>query len=152
MRLLIAAGGTGGHIYPALAVARSLDANPDAPELRWIGGHRGLESSLVPAAGIPLRRLTARSLRTTEAEVHAVLEAVRNYASTALDALLGGHTVDFWTVWGPWVDLASGLAFEPLRLCLLAVAFRRCLELFQQRPHAIARAGATAPATAVVAG
>ena len=67
MRLLIAAGGTGGHIYPALAVARSLRARaPDAPELRWLGGHRGLEATLVPAAGIPLRRLAARSLRTTE--------------------------------------------------------------------------------------
>ncbi|MEP6639876.1 MAG: UDP-N-acetylglucosamine--N-acetylmuramyl-(pentapeptide) pyrophosphoryl-undecaprenol N-acetylglucosamine transferase [Chloroflexota bacterium] len=77
MRLLIAAGGTGGHIYPALAVARSLSASPEAPELRWLGGHRGLEASLVPAAGIPLRRLAARSLRTTEADVHAVLDPVR---------------------------------------------------------------------------
>ncbi len=77
MRVLIAAGGTGGHIYPALAVARSLSADPDAPELRWLGGHRGLESSLVPAAGIPLRRLAARSLRTTEADVHAVLDPIR---------------------------------------------------------------------------
>ena len=60
MRLLIAAGGTGGHIYPALAVARSLrDRHADAPELRWLGGHRGLEATLVPAAGIPLRRLAA---------------------------------------------------------------------------------------------
>ena len=67
MRLLIAAGGTGGHIYPALAVARSLRASPEAPELRWLGGHRGLEANLVPAAGIPLRRLAARSLRTTDA-------------------------------------------------------------------------------------
>ena len=77
MRLLIAAGGTGGHIYPALAVARSLRASPEAPELRWLGGHRGLEATLVPAAGIPLRRLAARSLRTTEADVHAVLDPIR---------------------------------------------------------------------------
>ncbi len=77
MRLLIAAGGTGGHIYPALAVARSLNTGPDAPELRWLGGQRGLEESLVPAAGIPLRRLTARSLRTTEADIHAVLDPIR---------------------------------------------------------------------------
>jgi UDP-N-acetylglucosamine--N-acetylmuramyl-(pentapeptide) pyrophosphoryl-undecaprenol N-acetylglucosamine transferase len=77
MRLLIAAGGTGGHIYPALAVARSLSASPEAPELRWLGGHRGLEATLVPAAGIPLRRLAARSLRTTEADVHAVLDPIR---------------------------------------------------------------------------
>jgi UDP-N-acetylglucosamine--N-acetylmuramyl-(pentapeptide) pyrophosphoryl-undecaprenol N-acetylglucosamine transferase len=77
MRLLIVGGGTGGHIYPALAVARSLRARPDPPQLRWLGGHRGLEASLVPAAGIPLTRLAARSLRTTEADVHAVLDPIR---------------------------------------------------------------------------
>ena len=48
MRLLIAGGGTGGHIYPALAVARSLRAPAGAPELGWLGGHRGLEAGLVP--------------------------------------------------------------------------------------------------------
>jgi UDP-N-acetylglucosamine--N-acetylmuramyl-(pentapeptide) pyrophosphoryl-undecaprenol N-acetylglucosamine transferase len=77
MRLLIAAGGTGGHIYPALAVARSLRARPDAPALHCHGGQRGLEASLVPAAGMPLTRLAARSLRTTEADVHAVLDPIR---------------------------------------------------------------------------
>jgi UDP-N-acetylglucosamine--N-acetylmuramyl-(pentapeptide) pyrophosphoryl-undecaprenol N-acetylglucosamine transferase len=77
MRLLIAAGGTGGHIYPALAVARSLRNGPEPPELRWLGGHRGLEAAIVPAAGIPLRRLAARSLRTTDVDVHAVLDPVR---------------------------------------------------------------------------
>ena len=53
MRSLIVGGGTGGHIYPALAVARSLRGRPDAPELRWLGGHRGLEATLVPPSGIP---------------------------------------------------------------------------------------------------
>jgi UDP-N-acetylglucosamine--N-acetylmuramyl-(pentapeptide) pyrophosphoryl-undecaprenol N-acetylglucosamine transferase len=77
MRLLIAAGGTGGHIYPALAVARSLNATPDAPGLGWLGGHRGLEANIVPPAGIPVRRLVARSLRTTEFDVHAVLDPIR---------------------------------------------------------------------------
>ena len=65
--------------------------------------------------------------------VYAVLDAVGNYAETALNALLGGRQSDFWTTWGPWIDLALVLPFEPLRLCLLAVAFRRCLELFHQR-------------------
>ena len=61
MRLLIAGGGTGGHIYPALAVASSLRARPDAAELSWLGGHRGLEATIVPAARIPFRRLALRS-------------------------------------------------------------------------------------------
>ena len=81
MRILIAGGGTGGHIYPALAVARSLHARPDAPELAWLGGHRGLEASLVPPTGIPLQRLVLRSLRTTEADVHAVTDPLRLGAS-----------------------------------------------------------------------
>jgi UDP-N-acetylglucosamine--N-acetylmuramyl-(pentapeptide) pyrophosphoryl-undecaprenol N-acetylglucosamine transferase len=81
MRLLIAGGGTGGHIYPALAVARSLRERPDPPELRWLGGHRGLEASLVPDAGIRLTRLAARSLRTTAADVHAVTDPIRLGAS-----------------------------------------------------------------------
>ena len=61
MRLLIAGGGTGGHIYPALAVARSLrDPRRNRGRevaLSWLGGHRGLEASLVKAARIPFRRL-----------------------------------------------------------------------------------------------
>ena len=74
MRLLIAGGGTGGHIYPALAVARSLRARAGAPELGWLGGHRGLERDIVPAAGIPLRRLLLRSLRSAGRDVHLVLD------------------------------------------------------------------------------
>lgn len=77
MRLLIVGGGTGGHIYPALAVARSLSARPDAPEVRWLGGHRGLEATIVPPAGIPMRRLAARSLRTATLDVHAILDPIR---------------------------------------------------------------------------
>ena len=77
MRLLIAGGGTGGHIFPALAVARSLRARPDAPELSWVGGHRGLEASLVPPAGLELRRLVLRSLRTVDRDVHLVLDPLR---------------------------------------------------------------------------
>ena len=57
MRILVAAGGTGGHIYPALAVLRSLAARQADLEVRWLGGRRGLESSIVPAAGYRLDRL-----------------------------------------------------------------------------------------------
>jgi UDP-N-acetylglucosamine--N-acetylmuramyl-(pentapeptide) pyrophosphoryl-undecaprenol N-acetylglucosamine transferase len=81
MLVVIAAGGTGGHIYPALAVARSLQARPEPPELAWIGGRRGLEAELVPPSGIPLRRLAARSLRSVGRDVHLVLDPLRLAAS-----------------------------------------------------------------------
>lgn len=81
MRLLIAGGGTGGHIYPALAVANALRRPPDQPELEWIGGRRGLEDRLVPPTGIRLRRLVLRSLRSVQRDVHLVLDPVRLAAS-----------------------------------------------------------------------
>lgn len=81
MRVLIAAGGTGGHIYPALAVARSLRTRLEPPELAWIGGRRGLEAALVPPSGIPFRRLLVRSLRSTGRDIHLVLDPLRLAAS-----------------------------------------------------------------------
>lgn len=77
MRVLIVAGGTGGHVYPALAVARSLRALPEAPELAWIGGRRGIEGRLVPEEGIPFRRLALRSLRSVQLDLHLVLDPLR---------------------------------------------------------------------------
>src|SRR4051794_22876929 len=77
MRLLIAGGGTGGHIYPALAVATSLRRRTDPPELAWVGGRRGLEDRLVPPAGIPLPRLLLRSPRSVERDVHLILHPIR---------------------------------------------------------------------------
>ena len=81
MRILIAGGGSGGHIHPALAVARALREGPAPVELAWVGGRRGLERELVPAAGFPLTRLWLRSLRSTELSVHAVLDPLRLGAS-----------------------------------------------------------------------
>ena len=49
---------------------------PDV-ELRWIGGRRGLEAGLVPPEGIELDRLWLRSLRSTEASIHALLDPLR---------------------------------------------------------------------------
>lgn len=77
MRILIAAGGTGGHIYPALAVARSLRERFADAEFRWLGGHRGLEASIVPAAGYQLDRLALRSLRTVDMSIHTVVDPMR---------------------------------------------------------------------------
>jgi len=50
-------------------------------EVRWIGGRRGLESTLVPEAGIPLTRLWLRSLRVVDRSVNAALDPLRLAAS-----------------------------------------------------------------------
>ncbi len=58
---LIMAGGTGGHVYPALAVALGLLERGWAVE--WVGTARGLEARVVPAHGIRLHTLPVRGLR-----------------------------------------------------------------------------------------
>ncbi|WP_152365141.1 hypothetical protein [Microlunatus speluncae] len=67
--------------------------------------------------------------------VYAVHQILNNYAHVLVQSIVGGHDITFWVTWGPVWDLLYGLPFEPLRLCLLAVAFRRCLELFRARAH-----------------
>lgn len=60
-RILIAAGGTGGHIFPALAVAQELKRRGWHAE--WVGSDRGLESRLIPVHGIGLHILRFAGLR-----------------------------------------------------------------------------------------
>ena len=62
MRVLIAGGGTGGHIIPALAVARELVARHDT-EILFVGTARGLESRLVPEAGFNLKLVDVGQLK-----------------------------------------------------------------------------------------
>ena len=62
MRILISGGGTGGHIYPALAVARELQTRYHA-EILYLGDANGLETQIVPAAGLPMATITAGKLR-----------------------------------------------------------------------------------------
>ena len=59
--ILIMAGGTGGHVYPALAVARALQAS--SREIVWLGTHRGLEARIIPEAGIDMEWISVKGLR-----------------------------------------------------------------------------------------
>lgn len=60
-RVLIMAGGTGGHVFPALAVAEVLRSR--AVEVEWIGTERGIEARLVPAALFKLNLIPIKGLR-----------------------------------------------------------------------------------------
>ena len=63
IRLLVAAGGTGGHLYPALAVAERFRALVEGAAVTFVGTERGLESRIVPTAGYPLEYVRAAPLR-----------------------------------------------------------------------------------------
>src|SRR5258708_4703642 len=62
MRALIAAGGTGGHIYPALAVANEIKRRDAASVVRFVGTAHGLETRLVPQAGYELSLIESAGL------------------------------------------------------------------------------------------
>src|SRR5882724_12781057 len=97
MRAILAGGGTGGHVIPALAIANQLKKTYHA-ECLFIGTARGIENRLVPAAGFPLRLVRVGALKNvslmTRAKTafdlpRAVWDAGRMLAEFAPDVVIG---------------------------------------------------------------
>ena len=97
LRILIAGGGTGGHLYPGIAVAEEVTATPGAQAV-FVGTPRGLETKLVPKAGFPLelikvsglKRMGVRGLLTGLSRLpRALLESRRILARHRPDVVLG---------------------------------------------------------------
>ena len=72
MKVLLAGGGTGGHINPALAIASIIKKHDPSAEFLFVGTPNGMEARLVPAAGYPMetmhvagfqRKLTLKNIR-----------------------------------------------------------------------------------------
>ena len=99
VRVVIAGGGTGGHVYPGLAIAEALVSIRPQAEVLFVGGG-GLERRVVPQAGWPFRRVAARAWprRLTWSLPWAMLLTV---AGTAQAALLLQR-------WRPQVVVATG--------------------------------------------
>jgi UDP-N-acetylglucosamine--N-acetylmuramyl-(pentapeptide) pyrophosphoryl-undecaprenol N-acetylglucosamine transferase len=86
MKLLIAGGGTGGHVFPAIAIAREWLSRGSDRQVVLVGTERGLEKKLVPEAGLPLETLRVAGLKGKTG-----LTLVRNLAMLGLgvkDALV----------------------------------------------------------------
>lgn len=63
MKLLIAGGGTGGHLFPGIAVAEEFLSRDQANEVLFVGTERGIEARVVPAAGYGLELISAAGIR-----------------------------------------------------------------------------------------
>ncbi len=61
--IIITGGGTGGHIYPALAFLKYLEKVEPDTEVLYIGTKKGLEAKIVPQAGIKLKTVDIQGLR-----------------------------------------------------------------------------------------
>ncbi len=97
MRAILAGGGTGGHVIPALAIANELKKHY-AAEMLFIGTARGIENRLVPAAGYPLQLVRVGALKNvslmTRAKTafdlpRAVWSAARMLNEFAPDVVIG---------------------------------------------------------------
>jgi len=62
VRFLITGGGTGGHIYPALAIADEIKRTHPSAEILYVGTKKGLESELVPKAGYKFETIRVKGM------------------------------------------------------------------------------------------
>jgi len=118
MRILVSGGGTGGHIYPALAVARELQKTYGA-EILYLGDADGLETRLVPQAGFKLvtvhagrlhRYWSARTVRDLARVPVGFLEARRHVRAFAPHAVFTS---------GGYVAVPAGFAARRMHIPLL---------------------------------
>ena len=122
MRAILAGGGTGGHVIPALAIANELKKSYGA-EVLFIGTARGIENRLVPAAGFPLQLVRVGALKNvsliTRAKTafdlpRAVWDAGRMLNEFAPDVVIGvGGYASGPAMLAALVKHIPTLAFEP---------------------------------------
>lgn len=62
MKIIISGGGTGGHIYPALAIVDEIKKRDKNAEILYVGTEKGLEAEIVPEHGVPFKTITAKGL------------------------------------------------------------------------------------------
>lgn len=111
---LLTGGGTGGHTYPAMAVAQELERRGHA--VRFVGGKRGIEGRVVPAAGFDIDVLPGRGLqrRLTLQNVGAVLGAAAAVVQAV--AIVRRHRPRVVVGFGGYASFPCVLAARLLRI------------------------------------
>jgi len=122
MRAIVAGGGTGGHVIPALAIAQELQKQFSADVL-FIGTARGIENRLVPAAGFPLKLVKVGALKNVSFLTRlktaldlprAVLDARRMLREFKPDVVIGvGGYASGPAMLAAMLSRVPTLAFEP---------------------------------------
>ncbi len=119
MRVILSGGGTGGHIYPAIAIANRIQKEYPKAEILFIGTERGLERELVPKAGykirfIPVsylkRKVSLHNVKSAGKLLMGLLEARKIIKQFKPDIVIG--TGGF--VCGPVLYTASRLGVKTL--------------------------------------
>ncbi|HME13579.1 MAG TPA: undecaprenyldiphospho-muramoylpentapeptide beta-N-acetylglucosaminyltransferase [Candidatus Acidoferrum sp.] len=123
MKLLIAGGGTGGHVFPAIAIAQEWLARGSDREVVLVGTQRGIEMRLVPAAGLPLETLRVAGLKgkggmtlvknlamlgSSLADARAVLRKHRPVAAFGVGGYAAGPMM-----LATWLGGIPNIIFEP---------------------------------------
>lgn len=98
MRIIVTGGGTGGHIYPALALIRRIKELNSNAEFLFVGTHKGLESKIVPQAGIAFktieiqgfkRKLSKDNIQTVRLFLKSIRESKKIIQAFKPDVVIG---------------------------------------------------------------
>lgn len=109
MTYAFAAAGTGGHIYPALAVARALVASGvDPGDIVFFGGDR-LETRIVPEAGFDLVQLDVRGLKRSLTVDNLTIPMMVRRAAAEVTATLASRSGGVLTVFGGYVSVPAAM-------------------------------------------
>jgi len=106
------AGGTGGHIFPALAVAQSLQQQ--GHNVVWLGSHDSMEQRLVPQHNIPLELIAMKGVRGKGLLRKLALPLMLLRCVQAAKAVIRKHHIDAVIGFGGFVTFPGGLAAKLL--------------------------------------